>query len=203
MAGQTIEIAGLAAWIALSMPFAVLATTILLAVRRRRTRRVTAAEAGATGRYGVPVAPPPAAAPSPKPVALPVPDLPNYAGIDPAELARQLADADRRDDGRAAAPLLLALARRARADGSDLVASEHLRRCIRTASSLGERRVHAAARLELGDIAEADGDLTTACEHWQMARQLADELGLVDEAAAAASRMTSHGCPTDWVLNDF
>jgi hypothetical protein len=203
MAGQTIEIAGLAAWIALSMPFAVLATTILLAVRRRRVRRESAGETGATGRYGVPVGAPRPAATLPKPVAPQLPALPTYADVDPAELGRRLVEAERRNDGQAAALLLLALARRARADGSDAAASEHLRRCIRTATSLGERRVHAAARLELGDIAEEGGDLTTACEHWQIARQLADELGLAEEAATAEARMTSHGCPTDWVLNDF
>lgn len=203
MPAQTIEIAGLAAWIALSMPFAVLATTILLAVRRRRARRPPSPEAGATGRYGVPIEPrasPPATSPPPA-AAPPPPTLPSFAGVEAGELARRLDEADRRNDVRAAAPLLLALARRARADGSDAVASAHLRRCIRSAA--GDRLVEAAARLELGDIAEAGGDLTTACEHWQLARQIAGELGLNEEAAVAEARMASHGCPTDWVLNDF
>lgn len=206
MPAQTIEIAGLVAWIALSMPFAILATTILLAVRGRRARRQPSTEAVATGRYGVPVEPrarePAAPPPAPPNVAAPPPPtLPTYAGADTNELARRLEEAERRNDGRAAAPLLLALARRARAEGSDAVASAHLRRCIRTAT--GDRLVQAAARLELGDIAEAGGDLTTACEHWQLARQLAGELGLAQEAAVAAARMAAHGCPTDWVLNDF
>ena len=63
--------------------------------------------------------------------------------------------------------------------------------------------MHAEARLELAEIARASGDLTTACEHWQIARGLFSDLKHAKGRGKAETLMREHGCPTDWVLNDF
>ncbi|MBU2581160.1 MAG: hypothetical protein KJ622_05550 [Alphaproteobacteria bacterium] len=87
--------------------------------------------------------------------------------------------------------------------GDRAAAAEKLRRAIMLAAKAGDRKQHAAARLELGDMAQADGDLHTACEHWQLARSLFEEERSAADAAKCEKRMTKNGCPTDWVLNDF
>lgn len=89
------------------------------------------------------------------------------------------------------------------AAGDRIAAAENLRGAILLASQSGDRRLHAAARLELGDIARHEGDLQTACEHWQLARSLFEEEQSPADAAQCEKRMNSNGCPTDWVLNDF
>lgn len=85
----------------------------------------------------------------------------------------------------------------------DHAAADKLRDAIILASKIGDRQLHAAARLELGDIAQAGGDLHTACEHWQMARSLYEEEERAADVEACANRMIRNGCPTDWVLTDF
>ena len=74
---------------------------------------------------------------------------------------------------------------------------------MRVASKTGDKKVHGEGRLELAEMAREDGDLTTACEHWQIARRLFSELGLTAELKRPDALMRQHGCPTDWVLNDF
>lgn len=195
--GETTVITGLLAWIALSLPFAALATTILLALRRRRPGRQRL-ETVATGRYGAPIET--SSTPPPPAERLPAPPTPT---VNEAHLRCQLSAAERRSDQRSIATLSIALARQCRSAGEDRAAGDHLRHAIRAASSLGDKRLHGEARLELGDLAEAGGDLTTACEHWQMARALLDDPPGNAQGAAADARMRDHGCPTDWVLNDF
>ena len=82
-------------------------------------------------------------------------------------------------------------------------AATSLRELIRIAAANGLHDQHAAARLELGELARQDGDLITACEHWQIARGLFHELKNPPRVKAVEKRMSDHGCPTDWVLNDF
>jgi hypothetical protein len=147
------------------------------------------------------------------------------AAAQPATLERESAKQERAAPSARAAPVqdLRSALQRAetRADEAELVglhyavacreieagrlddAASHLRASIRLASKNGNRQAHAQARLELAEIARASGDLTTACEHWQIARSLYFELRHAPELAKAEARMREHGCPTDWVLNDF
>lgn len=97
----------------------------------------------------------------------------------------------------------LAEALQLRETGEEEAAAESLRNAIILATKIGNRQLHAAARLELGDIAQVQGDLHTACEHWQMARSLYEEEQSDRDAKRCESRMMSNGCPTDWVLTDF
>ena len=210
MQGETTEITGLVGWIALAMPLAMLLTAILLTLRRHRPARAAPA---ATGRYGAPIddgaahrAGPAAGARSAAGAAAPRPAAdtpPVIVGVEEGELRRRLARAERRGDREAVAALSIALARCCRSQGELREAGDLLRAAIRASTGLADARLHAQARLELGDIAEGNGDLTTACEHWQMARALLDACGARERAAEAEARMSAHGCPTDWVLNDF
>ena len=98
---------------------------------------------------------------------------------------------------------LLGIAQSQVQSGQASAAAATLRDAIHLAASSGLTGPHAAARLELGELARLDGDLITACEHWQIARGLFHELGARERVKAAETRMSEHGCPTDWVLNDF
>lgn len=82
-------------------------------------------------------------------------------------------------------------------------AAGSLREVILLAAANGLADQQAAARLELGELARQDGDLITACEHWQIARGLFYDLKNKPRVKAIETRMREHGCPTDWVLNDF
>jgi len=106
-------------------------------------------------------------------------------------------------DPEAVATRYLELARREIADGEAACAADHLRASIRAAVKARARAVQAAARLELAELARASGDLTTACEHWQIARALFHDLDSKAELGETERLMQRHGCPTDWVLNDF
>lgn len=194
---QGVEISGVVGWVALALPLLALLTVAALAVRQVRRKKVPP-PAPTTGRYGAPVPRPPAAetrappAPPEPPVTLGASALAERIGVleakgPEAELPR----------------LYLALAQGQIGGGAGGQAAETLRKCIRLAAKLGQKPVHAAARLELGDLVREEGDLTTACEHWQIARGLFFELKNEKELAASEKRMRQHGCPTDWVLNDF
>ena len=87
--------------------------------------------------------------------------------------------------------------------GNTDAAAVQLRKSIMLATTLDQKAIHAAARLELADLSKADGDLTTACEHWQMARGLFHALDQKVEMDKTDARMLRNGCPTDWVLTDF
>lgn len=82
-------------------------------------------------------------------------------------------------------------------------AAAALRDVVRLAAANGLPDAHATARLELGELARLDGDLITACEHWQIARGLFSDMKNKPRVSSIETRMREHGCPTDWVLNDF
>ena len=111
------------------------------------------------------------------------------------------AEAEGRDGDLAA--LYLAHARELLSTGRRDEAAGELRKSVRIASRNGDKNVHGEGRLELAELAREDGDLTTACEHWQIARRLFSDLGLAADLKKAETLMRQHGCPTDWVLNDF
>lgn len=180
--GAKVEITGLAGAIALGLPLAVMALAIFLLQRRSRPGRPSA---GVAPAESTPVPAPAASAPEAPPLS--------------AEIAR----AEAANDETALARLCLELARQRAAAGHSVEAGELLRRCVRSAASQRLHHIHAQARLELGDLARASGDLTTACEHWQLARKLAADLSDSPLLQGAEDRMQRHGCPTDWVLNEF
>ena len=121
----------------------------------------------------------------------------------PSRLADEIARAEAAGDEAALARLYLSLARERMVVGEIAVAADLLRRSVRCASAQKIHKTHAQGRLELGDLERMSGDLTSACEHWQIARKVASDLGDVALVQAAEERMQRHGCPTDWVLNEF
>lgn len=98
---------------------------------------------------------------------------------------------------------LMARAQNELKSSSPAAAASALREVIVLASEAGLAEQHAAARIELGELARLEGDLITACEHWQIARGLFHDLKNKPRSTAVETRMREHGCPTDWVLNDF
>lgn len=196
---QIVDTSGLVQLLALALPVLALVTVMIIAVRQVSRRR--RAEQPLTGRYGAPLPqktePVRQASPPPPPVASSV------QKADPDMLAGRIAKAEARSADAELPPLYLDLARARIARGERQDAAELLRKCIRIAAKLGQKPLHASARLELGDLVREEGDLTTACEHWQIARGLFHELKQEADLAASEQRMRQHGCPTDWVLNDF
>jgi tetratricopeptide (TPR) repeat protein len=120
-----------------------------------------------------------------------------------AGLAERVRAAEAAKDQQQLAGLYLELAREEIAQGRTDAAREHLKSSVGCAARSRNRAVQAEARLELADLAREAGDLTTACEHWQIARSLFRELGQDAGLAETERVMQKHGCPTDWVLNDF
>lgn len=173
-----IEVGGLPALIALLGPFAVLLVVVLLVRRLPAAPPESASEAEASraGRETRPPATDTAAAPK------------------AAEAA---------GDRGTAAGHYLACARAELAQGRAETAAGHLRASIRAATESRNAAVQAEARLELAELARAAGDLTTACEHWQIARSLFHDLADAARLGETERLMRQHGCPTDWVLNDF
>lgn len=206
------ELEGLAGAIALALPVLALVTVIMLAVRQIGRRRRGRKDAPLTGRYGEPVTqpgaqdalrPPGAAAPAAKPEESSASRGPAAAPVAPADIAKRIKEAEAKGAERDLTELYLALARDHVVSDRAGEARELLLKCIRLAARLGQKDVHARARLDLGDLCREQGDLTTACEHWQMARQLYFETKCTAPLAQAESRMRQNRCPTDWVLNDF
>lgn len=114
----------------------------------------------------------------------------------------RIRSAEASNDQAALASLYLAAARSEIAEGRLEEAAEQLRASVRAAVKSRSKTVQAEARLELAELARAAGDLTTACEHWQLARALFHELQ-DERVGKTETLMQKHGCPTDWVLNDF
>lgn len=200
-----LKLDGLAGTIALLLPFAALLTVMLLATRRRppapdrpaqRDMVAGSSPAAVETLARRQSAPPPAPA-----VSAPAP-APSTAERR-SQLSRELARAEASGSEAELAKLHVAAARLDLLEGKSEPAADHLRKSIRISARLGLKDLHALARLELGDIAREAGDLTTACEHWQIARGLYYDLKQVDPLQTAETRMRQHGCPTDWVLNDF
>lgn len=125
---------------------------------------------------------------------------PQPATIDWAARIKEAEEADNRS---LLPGLYLSLARAEIADGRNEFALEHLRSSVMTAIKTRDGATQAEARLELAELARAAGDLTTACEHWQIARGLFHKMSEQAKLGDTERLMQQHGCPTDWVLNDF
>ncbi len=201
LAVAAIEIDGLAGAILLLLPLAIL---LIVVIRTLRT-------------------------PEPQPIgqskimsAMHTEALPQSTGVDEPAAEAVVADVVPRKPERAAsdwqvrieaaeaakdlptvASAYLAFAREEIAVGETARAAEHLRSSVRAAAKGKLASIQAEARLELAELARAAGDLTTACEHWQIARGLFHQLQQAAELGETEKLMQRHGCPTDWVLNDF
>lgn len=182
-AAAVIEITGLPALLALLAPIAILVFVIV------RLRSLPDSENAAPRRAAEPLTAIPSIKPAPPKERI---DWP--ARIKKAEAANDLA---------ALPSLYLSLARAEIEEGRHDTAAEHLRASVRGAAKTRNAAVQAEARLELAELARAAGDLTTACEHWQIARALFHELKEQASLGETERLMQKHGCPTDWVLNDF
>ncbi len=182
-----LELTGPVGIVILALPIVILLVVIAIA-KQRRPRR---AEPRRDGEGPDATAPAPASTRAP--ASAPAPDL----------VGERIARAEAAGDERTLVETCLEKAREEVEAGREQEAAALLRKSIRLASQLGMKEAHARARLELGDIARAGGDLTTACEHWQIARALFFELKEAHALTASETRMRQHGCPTDWVLNDF
>lgn len=187
-----IEVTGLAATLALLAPFAVLAV-VVARLRRASRPRQSETRTAETPRE----APPRDVAALPQPRRTPPPPA------EQADWPARIGKAEAAGDHAALAGLYLALARTEIAEGRSEHASEHLRASVRAAAKARDAAAQAEARLELAELARAAGDLTTACEHWQIARALFYDLHQQASLSKTEALMQQHGCPTDWVLNDF
>lgn len=150
----------------------------------------------------------PTAAPAePEPAIAPPPPVvkrePHGGPVTRSPWSDRIATAEAKGDGRDLAALYLGWARDEIAGGNAISAGDHLRTAVRHAAQMKQPDTHADARLELAALARDAGDLTTACEHWQIARALFHDLKLAEKATDTERHMQRHGCPTDWVLNDF
>jgi tetratricopeptide (TPR) repeat protein len=128
-------------------------------------------------------------APAPQPTAL--------------DWATRIKEAEEANDRSLLPGLYLSLARAEIAEGRNDIALEHLRSSVMAATKTRDGATQAEARLELAELARAAGDLTTACEHWQIARGLFHKMSEQAKLGNTERLMQQHGCPTDWVLNDF
>lgn len=212
VAVAAIEVSGLAGTLALLTPPALLLAAVAYAHRSVRSRKIAPAAAPATAALGVvtvldlppaePLAKAPVADVEPVPVPVAVPVSVPIADVDtdwPARIER----AEALGDDAALAEHYLAWARAEIAQGRAADAGEHLRTSVRIAAKGRHAALHAQARLELAELAREAGDLTTACEHWQLARALFHDLQEPARVGDTERLMQRHGCPTDWVLNDF
>jgi hypothetical protein len=190
-----IDVTGVAAVLALLVPSLLLVGAIVYAHRSAPALRRSEAPAPRTEKLGVmtpldevPTEPSePAAAPAP-------PEVPWPERVRSAEAA---------GDPLVLAETYLGWARDGIARGEGATAGDHLRETVRLAAKAKAAALHGEARLELAELARAAGDLTTACEHWQLARALFHDLKQRERVGETERLMQRHGCPTDWVLNDF
>lgn len=193
LATAVIEISGLPAAVVLLLPFAVLLIVVALLRRPRTPRAGTGRSRSILSAISATGTPAPATAGSgPAAIAEPPPDW-----------AERIASAEGANDHAALAGLYLSFARAEVAEARHASAAELLRSCIRAATKSRNPAAQAEARLELAELARAAGDLTTACEHWQIARALFHQMSEQARLGEIERRMQQHGCPTDWVLNDF
>jgi hypothetical protein len=167
---------------------ALLVTLLALALRMRRKRPGGATAAG--------VAEPLTVSTSIAPVA-------KLAAVDSAALIAAVKEAEVEGASHRLPGLYMSLAQWRLDEGDPRAAAELLRKCIRAASTAGQKEAHARARVALGDIAQGSGDASTACEHWQIARLIFHELRQTRDYEAVDVRMQRNKCPTDWVLTDF
>jgi tetratricopeptide (TPR) repeat protein len=171
-----------------AIPIAVLATLIILLLRRWAAKRAarrksTIAYVQGDGRLSE--------------------GIPDNAGDNVPMLAKRIETAIAANDNTALADLYLALARGHEKLGNAEARMAALRSAAGCGSLHGPQASHAAARLQLAEAAYDAGDLTTACEQWQLARGAFLSDGQIDEHERVEKRMRDNGCPTDWVLTDF
>ncbi|MCC7251349.1 hypothetical protein [Hyphomicrobium sp.] len=185
LAAAAIELEGLPATIVLLAPFVAL---LILIVWMRPWSRPKAPRQKAEALRAIPAADVP---------------LPVAEKAEPVDWAGRIATAEAARDHGALAGHFLAFARAEIAEGRTEQAAGYLRSSVRAAAKARDAAVQAEARFELAEIARAAGDLTTACEHWQMARALFHEQKSEARLGETERLMRQHGCPTDWVLNDF
>jgi hypothetical protein len=207
LVAAVIEITGMAGAIVLLLPFVVLLIVVARVLikpqplpqpkskpsRQSDMMSVIHSEGPAISPEMVePVADAVAPAPPSQPPAVAVTDW--LARIEAAEAAKDLV---------LVASHYLAFARQEIAGGQPDRAADHLRSSVRASAKGRHASIQAEARLELAELARVAGDLTTACEHWQIARGLFHGLKQAAEVGETEKLMQRHGCPTDWVLNDF
>lgn len=188
-----IDVTGFAATLVLLMPSLLLMAAIVYAHRSASLARLTKSRRSpaAVERFGVMMAADGA-----------------FARVDETRVAEvswaeRIQKAEAAGDAVEVAGLYLAWARDEVACGQAAEAGEHLRTTVRIATKSKAAALHAEARLELAELAREAGDLTTACEHWQLARALFHDLTERERVGETERLMQRHGCPTDWVLNDF
>jgi hypothetical protein len=158
----------------------------ILSVMKTEAPLTTEPKEPAVDTVPAPVEQPPAATPAPK-----------------EDWPRRIGEAEAANDLASVASHYLAYARDEIAAGRPERAADHLRSSVRASAKAKLGALQAEARLELAELARAAGDLTTACEHWQIARGLFHQLQQAAELGETERLMRQHGCPTDWVLNDF
>lgn len=164
---------------------------------------VLAAEAARTSAAETANAVPEMATPAAEATATPPADERTLTPSSPVDWPTLIAEAAERGDNAALASAHLGYAKAEIAEGRNAQAGNQLRACLQFAARTRNRPLQAEARLELAELSRAEGDLTTACEHWQIARALFHELSSKRELDETETLMRTHGCPTDWVLNDF
>lgn len=171
-----------------AIPIAVLATLIILLLRRWAAKRLarrrnTIAYVHGDGRSSA--------------------GVPDNVEEDIPTLAKRIETAIATNDNTALADLYLALARGHEKLGNAEARMSALRSAAGCGALHGPQASHATARLQLAEAAYDAGDLTTACEQWQLARGAFLSDGQLDEHERVEKRMRDNGCPTDWVLTDF
>ncbi len=190
LAASMIEISGLPAILTLLAPFVLLLIVMTRLHRSKRAPKKPAPEA-------LRAMPSEAAAPA-APGAMIADERPQ-----PVDWALRIRSAEASNDQAALAGLYLSYAQAEIAEGRRETAADHLRSSVRVAAKSRNTAIQAEARLELAELARAAGDLTTACEHWQLARALFHDTKQQARLGETEKLMQKHGCPTDWVLNDF
>lgn len=188
--GMDLEISGLVGLLALSLPLAALATVVVLTLlggRHRSELRDRGRQSGTADAPRTQESAPVLGEAQPSLIgAATWPRPAEPSPVRGASLDEQLG-----------------AARHLAASGQRDAAASTLRACLWAAGSERRTDIQAAARLDLGDLCLAAGDTITACEHWQIARGFFSDLKRPGDVAAVDVRMRAHGCPTDWVLNDF
>lgn len=201
LVSAAVEIDGLPGVVLLLLPLVVLLIVVARALRTPQPPSSKQSEILSVMKTEAPLTPElkevaaePTSAPAAEqpPSPAPTPSWPRR--IEEAEAAKDLA---------AVASHYLSFARDEIAAGQPGRAADHLRASVRASAKAKLGALQAEARLELAELARAAGDLTTACEHWQIARGLFHQLKQAAELGETERLMQRHGCPTDWVLNDF
>ena len=190
LAASMIEISGLPAILTLLAPFVLL---LIVMIRLRRSKQAPKQPSPETFR----AVPSEATAP-----AAPGAEIVDKAP-QPVDWALRIRSAEASNDQAALAGLYLSYAQAEIAGGRRDMAGDYLRSSVRAAAKSRNPAIQAEARLELAELARAAGDLTTACEHWQLARALFHDMKQQTRVGETEKLMQKHGCPTDWVLNDF